>query len=101
MAKKSSSNKNSFVSDTIDGGKIYCDKQGREESFEQLLSRLEEISTQLDSETIGLDKAIDLYEEGILLSKTCFKKIREAELRISYLKKNIEEISETDEEFEL
>lgn len=60
------------------------------EKFEDLLSRLQEISEMLESEDVGLDESIKLYEEGIKLSKICFKKLEEAELKISELKKEIQ-----------
>ncbi|WP_445664174.1 exodeoxyribonuclease VII small subunit [Fodinibius sp. AD559] len=51
-------------------------------SFEQALQRLEDIVNQLEDESISLEKSIDLYEEGIKLSKICTETLEEAELRI-------------------
>lgn len=51
-------------------------------SFEEALSRLEEIVNELESEEISLEDSIALYEEGIKHSKTCTQKLEEAELRI-------------------
>lgn len=51
-------------------------------SFEQALKRLEEIVTELEDESISLEKSIELYEEGIELSKLCTQTLEEAELRI-------------------
>ena len=59
-------------------------------SFEESLKRLEEISNSLDNEDVGLDQAISLYEEGIELSKICMTKLKEAELKITSLRKNLE-----------
>ncbi len=59
-------------------------------SFEDSLNRLEEISSLLDDEELGLDESIKLYEEGIELSKVCYTKLKEAELKITTLKKNLE-----------
>jgi exodeoxyribonuclease VII small subunit len=53
-----------------------------EHSFEEALTRLEEIVESLDDESLSLEKSIELYEEGILLSKQCTKTLEEAELRI-------------------
>ena len=50
-----------------------------------------EISNLLDNEDVGLDKAISLYEEGIELSKYCMNKLKEADLKISVIKKNLED----------
>lgn len=51
-------------------------------SFEHALQRLEDIVNQLEDESISLEKSIDLYEEGIKLSKICTETLEEAELRI-------------------
>ncbi len=51
-------------------------------SFEEALQRLEDIVNQLEDESISLEKSIDLYEEGIKLSKICTETLEEAELRI-------------------
>lgn len=51
-------------------------------NFEEALERLEDIVNQLEDESISLEKSIDLYEEGIKLSKICTETLEEAELRI-------------------
>jgi len=51
-------------------------------SFEEALSRLEAIVKELEDESISLEKSIELYEEGIELSKLCTQTLEEAELRI-------------------
>lgn len=61
----------------------------KKEKFEDLLKRLQEISEQLESEDIGLDESILLYEEGIKLSELCHKKLKEAELKITELKSEL------------
>ncbi|PKL89619.1 MAG: exodeoxyribonuclease VII small subunit [Ignavibacteriae bacterium HGW-Ignavibacteriae-2] len=61
----------------------------KREKFEDLLKRLQEISDQLESEDIGLDDSIQLYEEGIKLSELCHKKLKEAELKITELKSEL------------
>ena len=65
-------------------------------NFEKDLARLEEISSLLDSENIGLEESIALYEEGIKLSKTCLTTLKKAELKITELKKDMSEISSDD-----
>ncbi len=39
-------------------------KKKAKNTFEENLSRLEEISTLLESEELGLDQSISLFEEG-------------------------------------
>lgn len=51
-------------------------------SFEEALSRLETIVDELEDESITLDQSIELYEEGIELSRLCTETLEEAELRI-------------------
>ena len=51
-------------------------------SFEDALTRLEEIVSKLEDESIPLEDSIKLYEEGIELSKLCTETLEEAELRI-------------------
>ena len=71
--------------------------KGKKNTFEEAFSRLEEISNLLDSNDIGLETAISLYEEGIELSKFCFEKLQAAELKVSVLKRNLEnKIEESD-----
>lgn len=63
----------------------------KENSFEGSLNRLQEISDALESGEVGLDQSIKLYEEGITLAKICFTTLKEAELKVSELKKQLEE----------
>lgn len=67
------------------------------QSFEDALSRLEAIVNELEDESIPLEKSIELYEEGIELSKMCTDKLEKAELRI---KKVASEQSADDKENE-
>lgn len=65
-------------------------KKKETESFENSLKRLEEIAELLESEEIGLDESIKLYEEGINLSKICYNRLKDAELKITGLKSQLE-----------
>jgi len=62
----------------------------KEETFEDNLKRLQEISDLLEGGEIGLEDSINLYEEGIKLSKICYSKLESAELKITELKKQFE-----------
>ena len=75
-------------------------KKNSKISFEKSLSRLEEISSLLDSEGLGLEEAIKLYEEGINLSKQCTEMLKKAELKITELKKDLDKLEEDPEMFE-
>ena len=73
-------------------------KKSDKNNFENKLSRLEEISSLLESEGIGLEEAIALYEEGIELSKYCVSTLKNAELKITELKKKLDDISSNNDE---
>ena len=67
-------------------------------NFEQDLSRLEEISRILEEDNIELEKAISLFEEGVKLSKTCLKTLKQADLKITELKSELGKLTEVKEE---
>ena len=74
-------------------------KKKSKNTFEVNLSRLEEISTLLEGEELGLDESISLFEEGIKLSKSCMTALKKAELKITELKSELSEVtSEAKEE---
>ena len=61
-----------------------------EKKFEDALKRLEEIVEKLEEGDLNLDESLELFEEGIKLSKLCSKKLNEAEKRIEMLTKDEE-----------
>ena len=62
-------------------------KAGRPESFEKNIERLDAIVRQLDDADLPLEKALQIYEEGMKLSEVCQKQLQEAEGRIQVLMK--------------
>jgi len=67
----------------------------KEETFEELLNRLEEVNTKLENEeNISLDESMKLFEEGIEIAKKCNKQIEDAEKKISILIKENDEVKE-------
>lgn len=62
-------------------------------TFEKKIQRLEEISNLLEAEDTELEEAIKLFEEGIELSKDCLTSLKNAELKITELKKKIDKIN--------
>ncbi|MHA6251013.1 exodeoxyribonuclease VII small subunit [Oceanobacillus sp. CAU 1775] len=50
-------------------------KQKEELSFEAAMEKLEEIVQKLETGDVPLEKAIDYYQEGMILSKICSDKI--------------------------
>jgi exodeoxyribonuclease VII small subunit len=67
-------------------------------SFENNILRLEEISSSLEKEDIGLEEAILLFEEGVTISKSCLSELNNAELKITELKKKINTMTLKDED---
>ena len=67
----------------------------KEESFEELLNKLETITSKLEKEDdISLEESMKLFEEGIDISNKCNKQIEEAEKKISILIKENDKIKE-------
>lgn len=62
----------------------------KENSFESSLQRLQDISDLLEKGEIGLEDSIKLYEEGINLAKNCYSTLKEAELKVTEIKKQFE-----------
>jgi len=60
-------------------------KPGKSESFEKNLERLDSIVHQLDDADLPLEKALQLYEEGMKLSEVCHHQLEEAEERVEVL----------------
>ena len=56
--------------------------------FETALKRLEEIVKKLESGDMSLDSSLELFEEGIKLSRFCHTKLGQAERRVEILLKN-------------
>jgi exodeoxyribonuclease VII small subunit len=65
----------------------------KDNDFEQDLRRLEEISGLLESDSVSLEEALSLYEEGIQLSRNCIAALKKAELKITELKKNLDKLN--------
>ena len=56
--------------------------------FETALKRLEEIVKKLENGDLSLDSALELFEEGIKLSRFCHTKLEQAERRVEILLKD-------------
>lgn len=56
--------------------------------FEKALNRLESIVEELEKGELDIDKSLEMFEEGIKMSRVCSKKLNEAEQKIEKLTKN-------------
>lgn len=54
----------------------------KNKNFEQTLARLEDIVKKMESGNISLDESIEIYQEGITLSKQCSNMLEEAEGKV-------------------
>src|SRR5262245_30482521 len=54
-------------------------------TFEESLSELERLVRELEDGRLGLEDALERYEQGIGLIKACYGRLREAEQRILLL----------------
>ena len=63
----------------------------KESVFEDSINRLQQISELLEKEGVELEESIKLYEEGIELVKICNKTLKDAELKVTELKKQLEQ----------
>lgn len=64
-------------------------KVKQEKSFEDSFSRLEKILETLEGDDCTLEETIKLYEEGLGLTKVCYDKLNNAELRIKEINKSL------------
>ncbi|MDF2658344.1 MAG: exodeoxyribonuclease small subunit [Paenibacillus sp.] len=54
-------------------------------SFEQAMDKLEQIVAKLESGDVPLEKAIELFQEGMSLSHLCGQKLEQVERKIETL----------------
>ena len=73
-------------------------KKKSSDNFEDKLARLEEITTSLENSEIGLEDSIQLFEEGVKLSKVCLLVLEKAELKVTVLKKDLNEFNNLEED---
>jgi exodeoxyribonuclease VII small subunit len=59
-----------------------------EMKFEKALQRLEQIVGELEKGELDIDKSLQIFEEGIKMSRICSKKLQEAEQKIEKLTRN-------------
>ena len=57
----------------------------KELTYEQAISRLEEIVNQLENNEVSLEKSISLFQEGIELSKLCDSKLKNIQKKVAQI----------------
>ena len=63
-------------------------------SFEQAISRIDEIVKTLEKGDAPLEESLTLFEEGTALIKKCSKQLDEAEQKVAVLKKGPDDVPE-------
>lgn len=53
------------------------------ENFEANLKKLSTVVTELEKGDVSLEKAVELYSEGVKLSAVCKKQLDEAKIKIT------------------
>ncbi len=66
----------------------------KEENFEEMMKKLEEISKELEVGNLSLDESVKKFEEGMEISKKCSEVLNQAEKRISILVEKDNNITE-------
>lgn len=61
------------------------DKKKKDDRFEDQLARLEEIVNRLEDESVGLEEALGLFENGMDLARHCRARLEEVEQRVTQL----------------
>lgn len=57
----------------------------KEPSFEEGLDQLEKVVKKLEDGDLPLEKSLELFEQGVKLSDSCQRQLREAEHRVEIL----------------
>lgn len=61
-------------------------------TYEEAMNRLEKIVSMLENDTLSLDDSLKLFEEGTKLARFCNKTLDEAELKITKLGNEEEDV---------
>lgn len=64
------------------------------QSFEEMMSELENIVQKLDNETVSLEESLELYQRGMKLSASCEDTLKNAKKKVNEMVKNEDEEEE-------
>ena len=65
--------------------KLMNKSKGQEQSFESSLASLERIVAHLESGDLPLERALELFEEGVALARRCQSQLGDAERKVEML----------------
>jgi exodeoxyribonuclease VII small subunit len=63
-----------------------------ETRFEEALEKLEKVVEELEEGEVELERGLQLFDEGVVLSRFCLKKLEEAERKVEMLLKEGDEL---------
>ncbi|MCC5935132.1 MAG: exodeoxyribonuclease VII small subunit [Candidatus Cyclonatronum sp.] len=63
-------------------------EQNKDLSFEEALSRLEQVVVQLEKPDLPLKESVEYFERGLKLSRYCSQILEQAELQVEQVKQN-------------
>jgi exodeoxyribonuclease VII small subunit len=69
------------------GRAVQAGSPAKPDSFEKNIERLDSIVRELEDAELPLEKALELYEEGMALSGVCQQQLEAAEGRVEILRK--------------
>ena len=75
-----------------------AEKKKDGDRFEDQLAKLEEIVDRLEDESVGLEEALGLFENGMDLARRCRARLEEVEQRVTQLLESEEVEEEVAEE---
>ncbi|MCW8984946.1 MAG: exodeoxyribonuclease VII small subunit [Thermoanaerobaculales bacterium] len=61
------------------------EKKKKDDRFEDQLAKLEEIVDRLEDESVGLEEALGLFENGMDLARRCRARLEEVEQKVTQL----------------
>ncbi len=81
------------VSNSPDAAPAKVPTPGSPLSFEAGLQQLEAIVKEMESGELPLERAVELFEQGMKLSDVCRKQLEEAETRVEILMKRAGDVT--------
>jgi exodeoxyribonuclease VII small subunit len=61
------------------------ENQPEEKTFEEAMDEMEKIVERLEQGDVPLEEAIDLFQKGMILSKTCHQKLQKVEEKMDQI----------------
>ena len=66
-----------------------AEEKRNNQSIEELMARLEEITRNIENPDTGIERSIALYEEGLVIAGQCRERLQEARKKIEVINPDI------------